>query len=363
MQILDRYILRQVVGPFVFFVIVFGVLFWLNSALRIISFVAENGQSGGVFLQFAGLLVPRSVQLVFGVSAFAAAIYLANHLYVSSELVVMQNAGRSPLRILTGFGLFGAICFVILSALVHVVTPLTTNILNTEQNKIREALISQISKKGRFIALDDTLTIYIGDIDDNGTLYDVFIDDESAEDQRLTYVSSSGRFITEGEALRLRLEDGSTHVLDKKSDRLTVLDFDSFTYDLSNMRDELKTLAQPIEGVSSYALIKGGNGFEKGKTRAELHGRLSTTLFAFLAPIFGALAIFSSRYNRRGYTLTLYTTSLVFIMLEALRGNLERLVVGERLPESMTYLTIVLLMLLCIALHVKNTKRRQAAPK
>ena len=42
---IDRYIFRQILGPFLFFVLVFTGVIWLTQSLRVIDTVVNNGQS------------------------------------------------------------------------------------------------------------------------------------------------------------------------------------------------------------------------------------------------------------------------------------------------------------------------------
>ena len=77
---LDRYIVKQLVGPFIFFVVIFGGILWLNQALRIIDVVIANGQSGLVFAELSFYLLPSVLETVVPVAGFAAAVFLTNRL-------------------------------------------------------------------------------------------------------------------------------------------------------------------------------------------------------------------------------------------------------------------------------------------
>src|SRR5699024_4481015 len=105
---LDSYIFRQVLGPFLFFVLVFTGVIWLTQSLRVVDTVVNNAQSAWVFLEFTGLLLPRVLSIVLPISLFAAVLYTINRLFSDSEIVVMMAAGLSGtaiLRAVTAFGL------------------------------------------------------------------------------------------------------------------------------------------------------------------------------------------------------------------------------------------------------------------
>ncbi|MEO0343683.1 MAG: LptF/LptG family permease [Pseudomonadota bacterium] len=354
MHILDRYILRQLIGPFMFFTVVFAALFWLNSALRIISFVVENGQSGGTFLAFAMLLLPQSLQLIVAVAGFAAALYLANSLYSNSELVVMMTAGQSPLRNVMPFAVFGFICFLLLMVLTNLVTPWSTKIIGDTRAEMRSALAAQLSQEARFLSPSDDVTVYFGTTNEEGGLGDVFIDDRSNGGQRQTYFSETGQFLNSDGELRLLLLNGTNQVLNTETGKLSTLKFESLSYNLSDLQENNETRRLTVRELGSIELISGSSDFSAEKEWGEVHQRVSLAIFAFLTPIFGALALLVSGFKRQGYTLNLVLASGVFIFIEAARGNMTRLVNNEVLPGPVMYVPVLVLMLLILGLVITS---------
>ncbi|MEM9716468.1 MAG: LptF/LptG family permease [Pseudomonadota bacterium] len=350
MPTLDRYILRQILGPFCFFAVVFTALFWLNSALRVISFIVENGQSGGVFLTFSVLLLPQSFQSVVVVSAFAAALYLANALYNNSELVIMMTAGQSPTRTLVPFALFGLGCFALLMFLTNFVSPNTARILSDERAEMRSALAQQLAQEARFISPSDNVTVFFGTVDNDGGLGDVFIDDRSIPAQRQTYFSESGQFITTDGELRLLLLNGTTQVLSEDSEKLSTLKFESLSYNLSELQENYDDRQRSIREYQSHELLLGQTEFSPSKAWVEIHQRVALALFALLTPIFGAMALLVSGFRRQGYTLNLLAAIGVFIILETARGNIKRLINSDQLHSLTMYLPILAILGCIIAL-------------
>ena len=58
MKQLDRYVLRQLIGPFLFFMMIFGGILWLNQAVRILDVIVRNGHSGAIFAELSLFLLP-----------------------------------------------------------------------------------------------------------------------------------------------------------------------------------------------------------------------------------------------------------------------------------------------------------------
>jgi len=350
MRSLDIYILRQLLGPFLFFTTVFTALFWLSAALRVISFVVNNGQSGSVFLGFSLMLLPQSVQLIIAVAGFAAALYLANALYNNSELVVMMTGGMSPLRTLYPFALFGLGCALLLGVLTNFVTPFSTQKLEDARQTMRAALASQLSQEARFLSPSDDVTVYFGTVDADGGLGDVFIDDRSDTNQRQTYFSESGQFISQDNELRLLLLDGTNQVLDTETGKLSTLKFESLSYNLSDLQELDRERRRQLREYSSIDLIMGRTAEPSFREWGEFHQRFSLSLFAILTPIFGALALLVSGYRRQGYTLNLYLGSGVFIFIETIRGNLTRLVNNQTISGWIMYVPVLVLLAIILLL-------------
>ena len=98
------------VGPFLFFMVIFGGILWLNQALRIVDVVINNGQSGAVFAELSFYLLPKVLETVVPVAAFGAAIFLTNRLYSEAELVVFMGVGHGPANTTAPFFAFGVVC-------------------------------------------------------------------------------------------------------------------------------------------------------------------------------------------------------------------------------------------------------------
>ena len=55
---LQRYILRQLAGPFVFFLLSLTGVIWLTQSLRFVDLIINKGLSAGYFAQLTLLVLP-----------------------------------------------------------------------------------------------------------------------------------------------------------------------------------------------------------------------------------------------------------------------------------------------------------------
>ena len=177
MKQLDRYLLRQLIGPFLFFIMIFGGILWLNQALRIVDIIVSNKQSGVVLAELSFYLLPKTLETVVPVAAFSAAVFLTNRLYSEAELVVFMGVGHGPANITVAFFAFGGICFAIMIAMTHWITPMALGKLQDRKYEMSQEYLTQFVTAGVFTSPEAGVTVFLGQVSPNGVLSDVIIND------------------------------------------------------------------------------------------------------------------------------------------------------------------------------------------
>ena len=94
---LDRYLFKQLVGPFTFFCFITSSILLLNHTLGIIDIVTENGQPAYIVFELSFLMLPKVLISAIPISGFIASILTINRLFNEEELLVMMSVGRSYL--------------------------------------------------------------------------------------------------------------------------------------------------------------------------------------------------------------------------------------------------------------------------
>ena len=214
MRLVDRYIVRQLVGPFIFFLCIFGGILWLNQALKIVDVVVENGQPGMVFVELSLYLLPRVMEGVIPVAVFAAALFLTNRLYAESEYAALMAAGQSPLQFARPFLIFGVISFIVVSALAHFITPISNDAFYQRQHEIRQEYLSQLIKVGEFINPKKGVTFYFGSLSDDGLIMDILIKETTSNGLQVIHTAPTGRLVDKPENAKLVLIDGQNGKMD-----------------------------------------------------------------------------------------------------------------------------------------------------
>lgn len=102
MRILDRYIMKEMVGTFVFGIFAFASVFIGSSTLfRIAQYVTQYGASTQAVIKLFVYSLPSIVVLTFPMSMLLATLLSFGRLSASSEITAMKSGGISFYRIAT----------------------------------------------------------------------------------------------------------------------------------------------------------------------------------------------------------------------------------------------------------------------
>lgn len=343
---LDRYILSQLFGPFLFFLFIFCGILWLNQAVRIIDLVVGNGQSGMVFLEVSALLIPPVLQGVIALSGFAAAVFVTNRLFSESELVIMMSAGRGPFRLAVPYLVFGVLCFFLLSVMAHFLSPVASEKFSQRQFEIRQEFIAQIVKEGEFISPDETVTLFFGFTGANGELRDVLIRETDEDGNETLYTSLNGQVVQDTSSAKIVLLDGSVQRLDNITGALGVVQFDSFSYDLSRFGNFGAERAIDTDDLTTAAMIfrdatGASSGITQGMVASALHERVLDALIGLIAPLLGVAALLVGRFRRTGFLARILGAVILMIAVNSMQGALVSMTLKTDISIWVIYIPIV----------------------
>ncbi len=100
MRILDRYILKELIGPFVFGVCAFSSVFIGTSTLvRIAQYVTKYGASTSAVTRLFIYSLPKIISLTFPMAMLLAALMAFNRMSANSEITAMKSGGLSFYRL------------------------------------------------------------------------------------------------------------------------------------------------------------------------------------------------------------------------------------------------------------------------
>lgn len=215
MKLLSRYLLRQLVAPFLFALGALTSIMILNQVARRFGALVGKGLPWTVIAEVFGLSIPFIVAITLPMAVLMAVLYTFTHLAADNEVTAMRASGISVFQVVTPVFLVGTLVALLSFLFSDQVLPrsnaqLRNLLLNIGRKKptfeLREQVINELGPAGIFLrALR---------IDPNtGRMRDVTIYDMNASGgRRVVYADSGIMALTPDETdLSLRLFSGSVH--------------------------------------------------------------------------------------------------------------------------------------------------------
>jgi lipopolysaccharide export system permease protein len=306
MKGLTRYMLRQTLLVMLSVCLVFSSAVWLVQALRLIDLIVNRGLSVGVFLHLAILIMPRFIDVVLPIAVFVAAQFVYNRLISESELVVMRAAGVSPLALAAPAMITGIIGMIVLYSLSLYLLPASNRAFKDLQFEIRNRFASVLIQDGIFNTLTDKLMVYVQGRDDNGDLTSILIYDNRTAGKPVTVFAERGAIANTPEGPRLLLLNGTRQQRDESNGHLSVLTFQQYTLELSNLTGAPGTRDRQVDERYTGDLFRNLGPEQDPEWRravmVELNMRLAEPLAALTLAAISVACLLTGEFNRRGQT-------------------------------------------------------------
>jgi lipopolysaccharide export system permease protein len=305
MRLIDRYLLRQLLGPTVLATLALTGVALLSQSLSALDLMVNQRQSAAVFLEVTLLAMPQLINMVLPIAIFVAALVALNRLHTEQEIVVCFAGGMSRWRVLApAMRLAGTVAFLALLSNLYL-QPAAARAMRNELFRVRTDLAATLVREGEFTEPAPGLTVYAQSIDKNGDYRNLFIHQAKPDGSSTTYMADKGHIAKRLGRPVLSLRDGSMQEF-SKSGSLSFLSFSQYDFDLSPLAntDELvhyKPTDRYLHELFFPDLSQTWEQRNRKSLLAEGNARLATPLYniAFMAMAFAA--IIGGGFSRLGY--------------------------------------------------------------
>lgn len=340
----DRYVLSRLLLFFGFFALILVAVFWINRAVVLFDRLIGDGQSLLVFLEFSALALPNLIRMILPMAVFAAAVYVTNRMQGDSEITVMQATGTSPWRLARSPLVFGLLAALMMSMLTHLLLPASISQLSAREAEVAQSISARLLSEGTFLHPVAGVTFYIGRIDPDSTLNDIFLSDRRDSDQSVTYTAERAYLLRDGERANLVMVNGMAQLQDNHKHTLSTTRFSDFSYDISALLPSREPGARSIREVPTIELLtRGGDiardeGFSPGKLAEELHLRFARALICVAVALIGFSTLMLGGFSRFGVWRQALLAFVLVILLEVLRGVVSGPVLADARLWPLVYL-------------------------
>src|ERR1700754_1813155 len=235
---IDRNIFRTTLASFAVVLISLTGVIWITQALRGIDLMTSQGQTILTFLGITGLVIPALILVISPIALMISISHTLNKLATDSEIIVMNAAGYSPLRLFMPF--FYATCVVslLVAFIASYLAPDGLRRIKQWDAEITADVLTNILQPGRFAQLDQNLTIRIRERQPGGLLAGVFVDDRRDPKERVSIVADHGSVLKSGEGSFLIFEDGNLERFEAGKRDPALVAFGRYAFDMSKFSQQ-----------------------------------------------------------------------------------------------------------------------------
>ena len=329
-MVLDRYILRLWVAPFLgFLFIVTGVLL-LGRVLKLLGLFADKGIDWGVMMTMLISIIPYFLVITVPIAFFFAMQGMFLRLYQGSEMDALRASGISYVRLLRPIIAVALLLWGLLTVTSFYWMPEGQKSFQRLLIAVQQAKPAPGFDPQRFNHDLEDFTIYVEGKDENGDLHGFMLEDRRS-DVPVLYAAERAQINKEGARLNFTLYNGTR--LEGSMASLRTLKFDQ--YQVSLGLGELGLLKVPVWQARVFEmdldeLWQAVFKHNRQDAVAELNRRflLPTTVIIFLFICLPA----SVAPKRSGKAGSYIAGTALILLIYNVQITLHQQVVGNNLP-------------------------------
>ncbi len=328
-----RYMLRQLLWPLFFAVLVVSGIIWMSQSLRFVDLVLNRGLPAYNMFYLAFLVLPMFSSVFLPIILFGVVVFAYTKMNQDSELVVWRGCGKGPMSLaapaLAAATLVMALCY----AVNLYSMPTAYHEFKELQSSIRKNYSEILLREGAFNDVGATLTIYVRERAANGELRGLLVHDRRKGDNPVTMMAERGALVRTDSGPRVVMVKGNRQTIKKDEDKLSILFFDRYTLDLSTTstrsrerwRQPRERYLHELFSINTTGRYGAINWEQRLQFYAEGHQRIATPLLAIAFALMALAALLTGDFNRRGLALRISVVTGAMLIVQALSTMLYHL--------------------------------------
>jgi len=361
-----RYVLRQLLVAMIMVTAGLTCIIWLSQSLRYIEMIVNRGLSGGMFVYLTMLLLPNFLVLVLPIALFTVVVFTYAKLISDRELMVMRAAGLSQFA-LAKPALILALAVVGLGYFLNLyVVPQSYAKFRTLQWDIRYNYTHILLREGAFNTITDGVTVYVRQRTSDGKLLGILVHDQRDKENPFTLMAAKGAMVDTGEGARVVMFNGNRQAIDKETNKLSILYFDRYVFDVSTSRGTKharyrEPRERNLDELFNIETAPDLEAKEHGKFIVEGHKRLASPLAALAYTLVGLACLISGAFSRRTQTRQVSVAIAIMVALQGSALGLENLAAKNLSAVPLIYLHAIGPIVLGYIFMVRLQRRRRQA--
>jgi lipopolysaccharide export system permease protein len=305
MRLIERYLLRQLLGPTVLATAALGLVAMLGAVLGNLDLIGQ-GQNPFVLIEISLLAMPQLLALIImPIALFVAALVALNRLHTEQEIVVCFASGMSVWRVISPAMRLAAGMTIVALVLNLWIAPLADRTMRDQLFRIRTDLAASMVHVGAFNQPAPGLTVYAQDVDQSGAYHNMFLLQEQKDGSDITYIAARGKMAKQHGQPVLILRDGSSQQF-SKAGVLNFAKWGEYTFPLSdftssNFLVRYKIADRYLHELLYPDLTQDWERHNRKAMLAEANGRLASPLYNIAFMAMALAAVIGGPFSRLGY--------------------------------------------------------------
>jgi lipopolysaccharide export system permease protein len=357
---LGYYFVQEFLKNYFSILLAFGLIIWITQAVRLLDLIGEEGNSIVTYFSYILLILPKFFSRISIIIFFISLLITLIKFEDSNELRAIWLSGLQKKKFIYFLVKFSVLLILILIIFRTFVVPYFNYksrelLLNTGIGSIAPLL-----KQNNFNNPLKKITMYVGKKNQINEMEEIILFEDSLEVKK-TIIAKSGVLINENKKNLLVLVDGSIQE-ERKDKKISILDFDKTTLDLSQYNKKTVDYYKFNE-ILFFELIKiiiDKDGVKKTNIVGELNDRIIMPLI-IPSLIYAAFFLITTNkeiinYNLSKIIIFIYGVFLI-ILSEVLLDFSSKEIIGSFFLYLAPFLFILINWLLLNYLLNKKSKR------
>ena len=316
-SIYSRYVIRSIITPQIFCLIILTAIVWLAQILRMI-FLFEKNIDFMDFIEVIGFLLPSLVHTILPFATLYASLYVYNSMKINKELVVLENAGFTPAALISPLLKLGAVTALIGIINGAYILPKTYSTMKDRVSYYRSNFTSNLIQEGMFNNLTKNVVLFLNKKNSHTDVEGIILFDYRNSKQQVIMFADKGKINLSHKSMTFDLINGQRQILNG-SGSLEVMAFEKFKITINNDKSNNRKFEdRDLQEHYLWELLFPRKITKKSFATmfAEGNNRLVWPLFNLALPL-AAISIFlKGEFNRKEYSkqfIKSFIAALIFI--------------------------------------------------
>lgn len=314
-SITNRYIIKEMFGPFSINIFVFAFLFLMTEMIEIANWIVNYNLSLWAVLTMIFFTMPSFMVFIIPMSVMLTILLTFLRLSSDNEIVAIKSCGMSIYGLLVPVLLFSMLGFFLTIFMTLYGVPKSKAFLEEMSFKVAASNVDIGLKERTFNDAFKGVMLYVNRIDArNRKLVDVFIEDKRKPDIVSTVVAPEGRLIGEPEKYiyYLILSNGTIHQTNPKERSANSIQFNTYTLSLDFKQQMAKAAKRKkdrdemtVAELQQYIQSSKHKGEKYHKAKIALHQRFSIPVACLTLGLLAFPLGLQSKSTKRSFGLIL----------------------------------------------------------